>query len=113
MPQINVTQSHIDRGQQDSAKSCPIALAFKDHFSEYKDEDQITVSTKYLYCPIPLTEFARIKNLSNYSLSRGIRNWIWYFDSSAGSAPRDKIEEITICTDDDHLYIAGENDDNI
>ena len=105
---FNVTRDHINRGKQDSAKTCPIALAFKDHFSEYKDEDRITVTTKQVYCPIPLTEFARDKNLSNYSLSLGIRNWIWYFDSSAGSAPRDKIKEITICVDDDHLYIEGE-----
>ena len=102
---VNVTRNHINCGQQDSAKTCPIALAFKDHFNEYRDKDRITVTTKQIYCPIPLTEFARDKNLSNYSLSLGIRNWIWYFDSAA---PRDKIKEITIYVDDDHLYLAGE-----
>ena len=102
---INVTQNHINCGQQDSAKTCPIALAFKDHFSEYRDKDRITVTTKQIYCPLPLTEFARDKNLANYTLSLGIRNWIWYFDSAS---PRSESKEITICADEDHLYLAGE-----
>ena len=72
--EVPVTQTHIDQGEEGSARSCPIALAvfelFPDVASVLVDEDEVTIITK------------REDGSAWWSYNHDHRDWIGDFDES-------------------------------
>ena len=97
MNRFLVTQDHINIGKKDSAYSCPVAIAFKEHVG-----GRISVSRGFLSSSIPLTEYARDFGLKKYDFSDALRGWIMKFDSMMQVSP------ITIIVEGTKAYIEGE-----
>ena len=101
MTKFNVTKNHMKRGKIDSQRSCPIALCIRGHFHQHFG-GSVLVGNRVIHSTIPLTDWAKERDIEDYSISTGISKWINRFDEEY------PVDEITICAKEDYLYIEGE-----
>ena len=101
MTTFNVTKNHMKRGKIDSQRSCAIALCIRGHFHQHFG-GSVLVGNRQIDSTIPLTDWAKERDIEDYSISIGIQKWINRFDEEY------PVDEITICAKYDHLYLRGE-----
>lgn len=82
--QLNITQSDIDNGKQDSCTQCPIALSLK---RRVKPEYRVLVSTDHIEIVPADVPYFYNDDISEYPISQHIKEFINRFDHGVEERP--------------------------
>ena len=94
-----ITQEHIRTGRADPRRSL-VESVLREQVN-----DKIRASRGHFYCPDPLNDYAKEKDVTIYTFSRQLTSWVINYDFG------NPVPEIEIMIHNDKVFIKGVNND--
>ena len=94
-----ITKEHIEKGRTDPRRSLIQTVLRK------RLNDKIKASRGHFYCPEPLNDYAKQKDVTFYTFSRQLTSWVIDYDYGK------PVSEIEIIIHEDKVFIKGVKND--